>query len=108
MNHPLVSLGLVVLVGVCLVAYLLGFSAGKDEGHTKGHDEGRQKGKKEGAVRAFAVGYDRGKREREEEEGGNEDDGDRASDGPSWLVVLLLILGTVAVLTLLGVLRGEG
>lgn len=108
MNHPLVSLGLVVLVGVCLVAYLLGFSAGKDEGRSEGHDEGRQKGKKEGAVRAFAVGYDRGKREREEEEDGDEGDDDTAADRPSWLVILLLILGTVAVLTLLGVLRGEG
>ena len=60
MNYPLASLALVILAGLCLVAYLFGYEAGKQAGREAGHESG----KKEGAVRAFAVGYDRGKRER--------------------------------------------
>lgn len=96
--NPLASLALVVLAGLCLVAYLFGYEAGR----SAGQDEGHKKGKKDGAVRAFAVGYDRGKRER----GDDEDEEDYS--GPSWIVLLTIALATAMVLTLVGVLRQRG
>lgn len=100
MNPSLASLALVVITGVCLVAYLFGFNAGRDEGHDKGHSEGREQGKKEGSVRAFAVGFDRGKRQAlaEKEEG---DKGDESNNRLSLPAFILIIILTVAVLTLL-------
>lgn len=98
--NPLASLALVVLAGLCLVAYLFGYEAGR----SAGQDEGHEKGKKEGAVRAFAVGYDRGKREREEDE----DDDEYEATGPSWVVFLTIVLATAMLLTLVGVLRQRG
>ena len=97
--NPLASLALVVLAGLCLVAYLFGYEAGR----SAGQDEGHKKGKKDGAVRAFAVGYDRGKRER-----GDDEDGDEGYSGPSWIVLLTIALATAMVLTLVGVLRQRG
>jgi flagellar basal body-associated protein FliL len=102
MNHPLVSLAAVVLAGLCLIAYLFGFSVGQDQGR----DEGQKKGKEEGAVRAFAVGYDRGKRERAKEK--EEKDKKRSADNPNLIISLLLVVGTVIVLTLVGVFRQQG
>lgn len=103
MNQSLVSLALVVVAGISLLVYLVGFSAGQHEGH----EQGRSKGKKEGSVRAFAVGYDRGKREREAEE--EEDDGEEGEpDGPRFAVLVLVALGTVVLLTLIRVVRMRG
>jgi membrane protein YqaA with SNARE-associated domain len=54
-----------IVVAACslgmLIAYYLGYYAGKREGFESGLD----KGKKESAVKAYAVGYDRGKHDRE-------------------------------------------
>ena len=97
MNPSLASLALVVITGVCLVAYLFGFNAGRDEGHDKGHSEGREQGKKEGSVRAFAVGFDRGKRQALAEK----EEGDKSNNRLSLPAFILIIILTVAVLTLL-------
>lgn len=98
--NPLASLALVVVAGLCLVAYLFGYEAGR----LAGQDEGHKRGKKDGAVRAFAVGYDRGKRER----GEDEEDEIEEQSGPSWSVFLVIALATAMLLTLVGVLRQRG
>jgi hypothetical protein len=56
----LVAILLAVIVLGMLLAYYVGYSVG----HREGHEQGFQAGKKEGSVRAFAVGYDRGRHER--------------------------------------------
>jgi hypothetical protein len=102
MNQSLVSLALVVVIGIVLFVYLIGFSAGQDDGH----ERGRATGKKEGSVRAFAVGYDRGKRERESQD--DEEEPGSKPEGPRLAVLVLLALGTVVLLTLIGVIRPQG
>lgn len=52
-----------------LIAYQMGFAAGKQEGF----DSGRRKGKKEAATKAYAVGYDRGRHDRESKKNEDED-----------------------------------
>lgn len=71
-----------------LIAYQLGFAAGKQEGF----DSGRKEGKKEASVKAFAVGYDRGRRDRESQK--SDDEGDEGS-GPFARLgcVIVLCLG---------------
>ena len=54
--------GIFFIAGVSL-AYWRGYATGKREGF----EEGKSAGKREGSVKAFAVGYDRGKHEREVE-----------------------------------------
>ena len=95
MNHPLVALALVILVGVSLVAYLFGFATGKSQGLDEGHEKGKKEGKKEGSIRAFAVGYDRGKRE--DQQPSSEDVG---PSKPSWSILFLLVVVTVVALTI--------
>ena len=90
MNQSLALLAFVILVGACLIAYLSGFGAGKSEGH----ETGKKEGKKEKSMRAFAVGYDRGKRDGEQ----------KSVNGtvqPSWSILFLLAVLTVVVLTIL-------
>ena len=95
--HPLASLILLVLLGVGFVAYLAGFSTGQARGHRRGrdegHEEGKQEGRKEESIRAFAVGYDRGKRE-----GHSDDDGGGSGYPKLWGLVAVALL-TVALLT---------
>ena len=100
MNHLLASKALIVVVVMALLTYYAGFSVGRSEGQ----DEGHARGKKEGAVRAFAVGYDRGKREREPEDEGDDDEG-KPNDGPSFVVFCLLVAGTVAALLVVQLVR---
>lgn len=106
-HYSLASLGLVVLAGSCLAAYLFGYEAGKRVGRQQGHDEGHQRGKKEGAVRAFAVGYERGKREREEPEE-EEDEKVAKPARPSLAMFFFLAVTTVLLLSLCASLRQRG
>jgi len=55
-------IGLAAIVFAVVVAYYLGFKQGKKAGKDAGFSEG----KREGSKRGFLVGYDRGKRVREE------------------------------------------
>lgn len=77
----------VTILVVCslLIAYQIGFVAGKREGF----EDGRKKGKHEGSVKAFSVGYDRGRREREPPN--KEEDADDDSGGCAAVIVLLII-----------------
>ena len=57
----LIAIFLILATTGMLIAYYLGYSAGRQKGREEGHREGKQAG----AVRAFAVGYDRGRHDRE-------------------------------------------
>ena len=53
-----------MLLAVIILGMLLAYYVGYSVGHREGQEQGFQAGKKEGSVRAFAVGYDRGRHER--------------------------------------------
>ena len=55
-------LGIIVAVGAVLAAYYMGYSSGRAVGRDEGFDEGKQEGSRDGSMRAYAVGFDRGKR----------------------------------------------
>ena len=105
MSQSIASLALLVVAGVGLIAYLFGYSTGQQKGHSAGHDQGHAEGKKEGAVRAFAVGYDRGKREREagEEEETKHDSADTSR--PSIVMMLFLVVSTFVILQIIAILQ---
>ncbi|MCA9149522.1 MAG: Yae1 family protein [Planctomycetales bacterium] len=60
MSTLIAMIVIVVALGM-LVAYQLGYAVGRREGF----DDGFNSGKKKGAVKAYAVGYDRGRHDRE-------------------------------------------
>lgn len=86
--------GIIVAVVAVVAAYYVGYSSGRAAGRDEGFDAGKQEGSREGSMRAYAVGFDRGKRAA----GGN----DVAEDGTvTWnmgtvifalMMVLLLFL----------------
>lgn len=84
--------------------YLFGYEAGREVGRKEGHDEGHRQGKQDGAVKAFAVGYDRGKRERDDEEEHVEE----TPQQPSFIFLAFVALVTALLLSLFGVLRQRG
>ena len=63
-----------VIVGAIgmLIGYTLGYSAGRKTGFKEGHKDGR----KEGSVKAYAVGYDRGRHDREAQKKEEEESSD--------------------------------
>jgi Flp pilus assembly protein TadB len=103
MSHSLGSLALILVVAIILFAYSAGFSEGKTEGQGEGH----ARGKKEGAVRAFAVGYDRGKRERDDDDE-DEEESAPSQDGASIVMFLVLALGTFIMLLVVQSMRQQG
>ncbi|MCA9187507.1 MAG: hypothetical protein R3E01_34655 [Pirellulaceae bacterium] len=76
--------GLIFAAAMVLLAYRLGYQAGKSDGH----EEGRKSGTREVSIRAYAVGYDRGKRARDEEHHQEEDAAPPAKPAFGCLVVL--------------------
>lgn len=56
------AIGVVAAILCVLAAYGLGYSAGYSKGRGDGFDDGKREGAKESSSRAFAVGFDRGKR----------------------------------------------
>lgn len=96
----LLAMGLVVIALGMLIAYQLGYSAGSREGF----EQGRQEGKREGSVRAYAVGYDRGRHDRqtkEKEASAAENDSAMAAkpawtNGLLWIAIVLVLLTIVA------------
>ncbi len=98
----LIAIFLVIGAIGMLIGYQLGFSAGKKEGY----EQGRQDGKQAGSVRAFAVGYDRGRHDREvqTEDGAGETD----ASGLRWRRWIGLIVVVACLLSLLSIMRGGG
>jgi hypothetical protein len=71
--------GIIIAVVAVFAAYYIGYSSGLAVGREQGFDEGKQEGSRTGSMRAYAVGFDRGKRAREEKEDDDDGDGDRSS-----------------------------
>lgn len=89
-------LGIIVAVAAVVAAYYAGYSSGRAVGRDEGFGEGKQEGSREGSMRAYAVGFDRGKRA----VAGNEDDdgGERSSN--VGIVIFALMLGLLLFLWL--------
>lgn len=52
-----------LIAAVCVIAaYYSGFRAGFSAGRNDGFDDGKREGAREGSIRAYAVGFDRGRR----------------------------------------------
>ena len=84
---------LVVIVIGMLLAYYMGYTVGRREGF----EQGRQAGKREAAVRAYAVGYDRGRHDRKakqpESEASDDVSSNRLAGGCGlWLLPVLVAL----------------
>ena len=84
--------GIFFIAGISL-AYLRGYATGKKDGF----EEGKSAGKKEASVKAFAVGYDRGKHDREVEHKEEEEPPPKKG-----CVVLILLVVTPTLLTAIG------
>ena len=98
----LLAMVVVLIVLGMLLSYHLGYTVGQREGF----DRGRETGKHEGSVRAYAVGYDRGRHAREVKEA-EENATDEPSESritrwlwPVLLSMLLSLLGIIAVAAL--------
>ncbi len=85
-------LGIIVAVVAVLAAYFKGYSSGLAVGREQGFDEGKQEGSRTGSMRAYAVGFDRGKRARDEK--AEEDDGGGGDTSSSRMG---LVIGAVTV-----------
>lgn len=89
-------LGIIVAVVAVVAAYYAGYSNGRAVGRDEGFGEGKQEGSREGAMRAYAVGFDRGKRA----VAGNEDgDGGKRTSNMG-IVIFALMLGLLSFLWL--------
>ena len=88
--------GIFFFAGIAL-AYLRGYATGKREGF----EHGKAAGKKEGSVKAFAVGYDRGKHDREVEQQNEEEPPPKKGCVVSFLLILTPTLLAVVGLVLL-------
>ncbi len=97
----LIALFVVFTAFGMLMGYYLGYSAGQKEGYDRGHREGKQSG----SVRAFAVGYDRGRHDREAKE---QQAQPPPPQGLRWRPLVGAIVLAVSLLTLVSILRGNG
>ena len=82
-------LGIIVAVGAVLAAYYMGYSSGRAVGRDEGFDEGKQEGSREGSMRAYAVGFDRGKRAN----AGSEEEDDSKVTSNLGIAIFAVILG---------------
>lgn len=97
-------IAILVVVGALgmLIGYQLGYSAGQKTGYDRGHNDGKQAG----SVRAFAVGYDRGRHDREVKQREESEDSAASRFPRPPVVGLILLVGCL--LALLLILRGGG
>ena len=91
----LVAVVVMIVAASMLVAYFAGHAVGRQEGF----EEGRSSGKREGAKRAYAVGYDRGRHDRQAVEQAASDE-PPSPTVPRWALSLLLSLIAIVVATL--------
>jgi hypothetical protein len=98
MSTLLAMLVTVLALGM-LVAYHVGYSAGRRDGF----EQGREDGKKAGAVRAYAVGYDRGRHDRQAAATAEQGDTKPASHFgravPFWVALIIVVMTIVAAAT---------
>ncbi len=82
-------LGIIVASGAVVAAYCMGYSNGRTVGRDEGFAEGKQEGSREGSMRAYAVGFDRGKRAR----AGNKDGDSGNATANLGIAIFALMLG---------------
>lgn len=102
----LMAMLLVIIVVGMLLSYYVGYSIGRKEGFESGHAAG----KKEGSVRAFAVGYDRGRHDRQTKQQADEEEKAKSSDttrGCAYWLLPLLIAGLLAIVSATVLLRDK-
>ena len=97
----LIAIFVILAATGMLIAYYLGYSAGQQKGREQGHQEGKEAG----SVRAFAVGYDRGRHDREVKE---REEQEKSGGRLGWRlrVAVIVLAGTLA--ALVWILRGTG
>lgn len=90
-------LGIIVAVVAVVAAYYAGYSSGRAVGRGEGFGEGKQEGSREGSMRAYAVGFDRGKRA---VAGNDEDDDGGKRTSNMGIVIFAVVLGLLLFLWL--------
>jgi hypothetical protein len=87
-----------ILLAIIVLGMLLSYYVGYRVGHREGFDRGHQTGKKEGAVRAYAVGYDRGRHERQAKEAAGAEPEEPPRRSPLYWIwpILVPLLAVVA------------
>lgn len=73
--------GIVVAVVAVFLAYFMGYANGVSFGRNEGYDDGKREGSREDSMHAYAVGFDRGKRARDDDDDDEEDDEEDAPEG---------------------------
>ena len=91
-------LGMIVAVVAVVAAYYAGYSSGRAVGRDEGFGEGKKEGSREGSMRAYAVGFDRGKRAVAGNDDDDNDGGKRTSN--KGIVIFALVLGLLLFLWL--------
>jgi hypothetical protein len=97
---------LTVMVVGMLLTYHIGYSVGRREGWA----QGRSEGKREGAVRAYAVGYDRGRHDRQVKQADSPDSTPVMSRGAAqgcllWFLPVLVTLLAIVLAAATGSLK---
>ncbi|MEZ6119574.1 MAG: hypothetical protein R3C28_23810 [Pirellulaceae bacterium] len=91
-----------LLVIACAASMIVAFQAGYQAGQRDGFAAGVKHGKKEASVKAFAVGYDRGKHEREAESAKTEVAAPKPKNDAIWNILLcvsaLVLIGLIVLM----------
>ena len=82
--------GVAVAVVAVFLAYFMGYSSGVASGRDEGFSNGKREGSREGSIRAYAVGFDRGKRARDDDEDEDEDEDNDDERGKSSVGLAML------------------
>ena len=90
-----------LLVIACAAGMIVAYHAGYQAGQRDGFDAGEKHGKKEASVKAFAVGYDRGKHDRETEKAKSEAAAPKPKNDAIWNILLCVSALVLMVLIVL-------
>ena len=100
MSNLIAIFVIVAAIGM-LIAYYLGYSAGQQKGREQGHQEGKEAG----SIRAFAVGYDRGRHDREVKQ---QEEQENRGGRFNWRLTAIVIVLAASLLALVSILRDAG
>lgn len=94
----------VIVASGMLVAYYVGFAAGRRDGY----EAGRQDGKRERSLRAYAVGYDRGRHDRQAKQDESEEAEKEDADFSTIRYYLWPVLVSFIVVVIAGLFLAHG
>lgn len=95
--------GVAVAVIAVFLAYFMGYASGVALGRDEGFSTGKREGSREGSIRAYAVGFDRGKRARDDDDDDDDEDDEGDEIGGSanlGFAILAVAAGVFGVLWL--------